>query len=428
MKRIYSPQDQVFWYLNRPAVKPCGQNLTTDVVIIGGGMAGLAAAQAWNARGQKVVLLEKYYCGSGATGKSSGFITPHSELSLTEFAHQYGDQVAGQIWQLLTSGVHDIRQNILQHQFDCDYTPQETLIVATSPKGLKNLTLESQNLAKFGCPSTVHDTQSIQKQISSKLYFGGLAYPDTFRINAYAYCQELKQLLQSQGVLIFEETPVIEIGKDCVTTAQAKISAKQIIVCTDRFTPELGFLKQEIYHAQTFLMCSQVLTEQQISAIFPNQRHLTWDTDLIYNYFCITGQNRLLLGGGSMLNTYNQYPTHDSGYMLNKLTNYFHNHFPDAKVQFEQMWPGLIGLSKDIVPIAGRDQNNPQIYYIAAAAGLSIAAALGRYSAEHLIDGRSDLDKFFSPYRKFPISGLAQTLLGTKLSFALSNLIKMNVP
>lgn len=428
MKRNCPPQDQTFWYLKRDAVKPCDQELTADVVVVGGGMAGLSAAQAFHARGQKVVLLEQYYCGAGASGKSAGFITPHSELSLTEFAKQYGDQVAGQIWQLLTSGVHDIRHNILQHGFNCDYTAQDTLIVATSPSSLKNLIRESQNLAKFGYQSNIHDAQSIQTQINSKLYYGGLQCPDTFRMDAYAYCQELKALLQSQGVMIFEETPVTEIKDQTVLTAQAKITAKYIIICTDRFTPELGLLKQEIYHAQTFLMCSQQLNDQQIAAIFPQDRHLTWDTDLIYNYFCITGQNRLLLGGGSMLNTYNSQPTHDSSYMLRKLTCYFAQHFPDANIQFEQMWPGLIGLSKDIVPIAGPDQDNPHLYYIAAAAGLPIAAALGRYSAEHLIDGRTDLDQIFSPYRQFPISGLAQSLLGTKLTFALSNLIKMNIP
>jgi ribulose 1,5-bisphosphate synthetase/thiazole synthase len=85
MKNIWPPQDQVFWYLKRGAAKPCRENIQADVAIIGGGMAGLSAAQAFNKKGKKVVVLEQYYCGSGATGKSSGFVTPNAELSLTDF-------------------------------------------------------------------------------------------------------------------------------------------------------------------------------------------------------------------------------------------------------------------------------------------------------------------------------------------------------
>jgi gamma-glutamylputrescine oxidase len=88
------------------------------------------------------------------------------------------------------------------------------------------------------------------------------------------------------------------------------------------------------------------------------------------------------------------------------------------------MWPGLIGLSKDIAPLAGRDKDKPYLYYISAAAGLPIAAALGRYSAENLIDNKTDLDEYFSPYRSFMIGGITQKILGDGLTFALCNTFK----
>jgi len=131
-----------------------------------------------------------------------------------------------------------------------------------------------------------------------------------------------------------------------------------------------------------------------------------------------------LLGGGSLLTTYAAHPMHDSKYMFNKLTRYFDKKFPGLAIQFKQMWPGLIGLSKDIAPIAGRDKDKPFIYYITAAAGLPIAAALGRYSAENLVGENSALDAYFSPYRSFAISGIAQSILGTQLTFALCNSMK----
>lgn len=422
------PQDQVFWYLQRDKIIPCMNDMQVDVVIVGGGMAGLAAAQAWQKRGKKVVLLEQFYCGSGATGKSSGFVTPNAELSLTDFIHRYDIPTAHSIWNFISSGVEDIRSNILDNKFNCDYQPQNTLILANSMSALKVLEIEHHNLAKLGYQTKLYTKETVQHQIGSTDYVGGVGYENTFGMDGYRYCQEMKRYLQSLGVLIFEETPVMSIQDHLVMTAHANITADYIVVCTDRCMPELGLLEQEVYHAQTFVMVSQVLTDQQIKTIFPDKNLMVWDTDFIYQYFRVTGDNRLLLGGGDIASTYASKATHDYPVIVTKLTDYFAQKFPTMNITFEQVWPGLMGISKDIAPVAGRDKDTSYLFYIAAAAGLPIAAALGRYSAENLIDGKTELDDYFSPYRKFPVSGVAQSILGTKLSFIISNLIKKNVP
>jgi gamma-glutamylputrescine oxidase len=425
---VWMPQDQVFWYLKRNAIPACHESITADVAIIGGGMAGLAAAQAFQKRGKKVVLLEQYYCGSGASGKSSGFITPNAELSFTDFSKHYNPEIAKRIWDFITCGVNDIRDNIQQHQFTCDYAPQDTLMLANTMDAFKGLEIEHQNLSQAGYKTQLYDKATLRNHIGSDGYVGAITYEETFGISGYLYCQELKNHLQKLGVMIFEETAVTAIDNHVLTTPHAQITADYIVVCTDRFMPELGLLTQDVYHAQTFLMISESLTDTQIHAIFPEKNLLVWDSEFVYNYFRMTSDKRLLLGGGSVLTTYSSKPEHDSARMFAKLTRYFDAKFPGLNIQFKQLWPGLIGLSKDIAPIAGRDKDRPFLYYVSAAAGLPIAAALGRYSAEHLIDGRTDFDPYFSPYRSFLIGGALQSVLGTKLSFALCNSMKKFIP
>jgi gamma-glutamylputrescine oxidase len=428
MNKLFSPLDQIMWYRQAENVTTCREDMQVDVVIIGGGMAGLAAAQAWHKRGKKVVLVEQFFCGSGATGKSSGFITPNAELSLTDFTHRYNQQAALTIWNLISSGVEDVRSNILEHNLVCDYQAQNTLILANSVSALKELEIEHNNLAKFGYQTNFFRKETLKNQIGSKEYFGGVEYENTFGVNGYEYCQQMKLYLQSQGVMVFEETPVLKIEDHFAITAHAKIRADYIVVCTDRFMPELGLMTQEVYHAQTFVMASQKLTDEQVKTIFPYKKLMVWDTDFIYQYFRVTGDNRLLLGGGDLISTYAAKPMHDYSRIVNKLINYLRKKFPTIDIKFEYQWPGFIGISKDIVPICGPDKDRPYLFYIAAATGLPIAAALGRYSAENLIDDNRELKDYFSPYRKFPISGITQSVLGNKVSFALSNLIKKNIP
>ena len=78
--------------------------------------------------------------------------------------------------------------------------------------------------------------------MGSNGYYGGVGYEDTFGIDGYKYCQGMKKVLEQQGVSIYEETPVTEITERTVKTARATVHADHIIVCVDRFMPDLGML------------------------------------------------------------------------------------------------------------------------------------------------------------------------------------------
>lgn len=427
MKNKAGLQDAIFWQMNSGDVIRCDKDLEVDIAIVGGGIAGLAAAQQAVKLGKKVALFEQHYCGSGATGKSSGFVTPNAELSFIDFSKKYSAQGAHKIWDFITQGVQDIKSTIKNYNLDCDYIEQDTLVVASRMRDLKKLQEECMALQKIKYHTEIYDRTELANHIGTDTFFGGVVYKDTFGINPYQYCQSLKKELQRQGVLIFEETPILKIEKYFLYTHHAKIKADYTIVCVDRFLPDLGLLVDDVFHAQTFVLASKPLSEDQVQRLFPKESYMAWDTELIYNYFRLTGDNRLLLGGGDLLSTYAG-EKHHYKRITRKLLSYCEKVFPGIGIEFEYQWPGLIGLSKDIAPIAGRDKEAKNIYYVAASAGLPIASALGKYSVEHLYSGRADLDHYFSPYRTFPIGGMVQKILGKRASFALCNVIKQNIP
>ncbi len=422
MKKTIFPQDENFWYLQRQDVGSLRGDLEAEVVVIGGGMTGITAAQAFAQKGKKVVLLEAYFCGGGATGKSSGFITPNGEIGLSEFVRRYGVEGGLAIWNLLEKrGMEHIRKNIKDYKIECDYIEEDSLEVASSEKDLTIILKEAEYLARFGFASHFTEKEDLPLLVGSKRYYGGVSYGNNFGINGYKYCMAMKNILIKQGVGIYEETPVLSLNAHLVTTPHAFVKAETIVVCADRFIPTLGKLTKEIYHVQNFLLLSQTLTDHEIRKIFPQRKLMVWDTELIYNFYRMTG-DRLLLGGGSLWKAYSANASYHSEFMYKKLTRYLADTFPDVEIQFEQLWPGLIGISKDIAPVVGRDAAIQSIYYVGAPAGLTVAAMLGNYSADHIIDGDDTLKDYFSPYRKFRVGGVLQSILGTKVSFALSNL------
>ena len=419
------PQDQTFWYLKKNGAPPLRHSIETDVVVIGGGMAGITAAQAFSKKGKKVVLLEKNYCGAGASGKSSGFITPNSELAFADMERFFTRDIAERLWAAISAGVATIKNNIDHYNLACDYVAQDTLVLANSAHALKKLKKEHEDLSRLGYTTFYFDKAHVPQFVNSSAYCGGMGYGDSFGINSYLYCQEMKKVLSNLGIHIYEETPVLSIKNNTAQTDYATVTAKHIIVCADRFIPQFTDLSQQVYAMQTFILLSEVLQQEQIAALFPNKQYMCWDTDLIYTYFRVTGTNRLIVGGGNMWTTYTTKEDHNYHAITKKLINYVQKKFPNAHINFEYQWPGLIGISKDIMPIAGHDKENKHIYYAGAAAGLPISAAIGAYSADHIVDSRTDLDTCFSPYRSFPVGNFLQTFLGHKVSFALSNFIKL---
>jgi gamma-glutamylputrescine oxidase len=413
----------VYWYSRREphAARRLAGEVRADVVVVGGGMMGLTCAQRLHAAGLSVALVERDSCGAGASGKSSGFITPASEIELGSLLAHHGPQEARKLWEFVSSGVELIRANFRDHAFACDFQVQDSLYVANKGRRAKHVREEHEARVELGYPSRFYEGADVLQVLGTSRYAAGVRHGGTFSIDPFAYCQALRDLLEARGVAIFEGSAVTRLRADGVDTAHGSVRARHVVVCTDRFLPELGALEDEIYHVQTFLGMSSPLPQEQILGMFPDGLAMTWDSDLVYNYFRVAGPDRLLLGGGDLLHTYAHSPASSLAGFARGSRAYFEHKFPGVVVDLEFVWSGMLGVSKDLLPVMGADRVHDSIWYAGAATGLPWAAALGVYAAERIIDARRDFDELFSPDRKFVIGRRMQAWLSTPLTFAISN-------
>ena len=298
--------ESVYWYKEKtPPGEPLRVTTTSDVVVVGGGMAGLTCAQTLVASGVDVTVIERDFCGAGASGKSSGFITPDSELSLPDLVDKLGDKRGQSLWEFAKSGLERIRATIAAHAIDCDYQVQDSLFVARSARAYRKVVEpEHQVHTSLGYHTTLYDRASIQAVVRSPGYYGGIRYGGTFGINSYRYCHALRNALERQGVRIFESTPAVRFSHHGVETPHGAVAAKTIAVFTDSNLPALGLAAPAVYGLRATLSISQPLGEAEIRSVFPENNLMVWDTDLIYQYFRITGENRLLLGAGDVPSLY----------------------------------------------------------------------------------------------------------------------------
>jgi gamma-glutamylputrescine oxidase len=416
------PRDAVFWFDRKEPPLPSLQNtVTADVAVVGGGMMGLMCARTLVTRGCSVCLIEADTCGGAASGRSSGFITPDSELEFQDLIRQFGRDDARKLWDFAVGGVRLIRDAIAEAAIDCDAQVQDALIVASSARDAQALAAEHARREAAGYASTWFSRGHVPTVLGSSAYFGALRFTGTFGIDAYRCCAGLRRDLLAGGVRIFERSPVTGISSCGVVTNAAEVRAPHVAVCTDRFLPRLRLARREVYHAQTFLAMSEPLHDAQVAQLFPAGRLMVWDTSLIYHYFRLTGDRRLLIGGGTLASTYAAREQHRPAEVVRRMNKYLARHLPDQRLQFRWVWPGLIGISKDFAPVVGRDVAHGHVRFAGGAAGLPWAAALGRYLAERILDGRDEFDGILSVNRKFPIGPKLQAIVGRRAAFALSH-------
>jgi gamma-glutamylputrescine oxidase len=414
--------EQVHWYARTPRqpTAPLAGRIEADVVVVGGGMAGLAAAE-WlrEQAGREVVLLEASFCGGGATGRSSGFITPDSELQVTDLVNRFGTEEARRLWTAALDACNHIRGNVERYGIACDLVPADCLYLGAGRGGFDTVRAEHANRERLGLDTRLYDRDGLRAVLGSDRYAGGVRYGRTFAIDPHAYARGMRAALSARGVRIFEETPAVTLAQGRVDTPGGSVAAPHVVVCLDRFAPALG-VAGDTWHAQTFLIASAPLDRGLRESLFPDGPLLAWDTDLIYQYFRLTGDGRLLVGGGSLRETYAS--THHDSRTPRRLERFARTTFPAlAGVKFESHWPGLIGVTRDLLPLAGPDPQRPDQLQAVCAAGLPWSVLAGQAAARAITGASTSLDAYFSPARPFPLAGLT-SLLPRPLGFALSHL------
>ena len=96
--------------------------ISADVCIIGGGIAGCSSALHLSLKGYRVVLLEGERIGHGASGRSGGQLLPGYSCGQAVLQQQIGNDGARALWDMSVEAVQLAIELIKQHQIACDLT------------------------------------------------------------------------------------------------------------------------------------------------------------------------------------------------------------------------------------------------------------------------------------------------------------------
>ncbi|MDN7933054.1 FAD-dependent oxidoreductase [Burkholderia metallica] len=370
-----------------------------DVVVVGGGITGSAAALALAKKGARVIVCEAGTVGQAASGRNGGMCNNGFAQDYASLSQRIGTELANRLWLAFDAGVDTVERLVREESIDCNFVRTGKLKLAAKPEHFDKLARSQALLAASVDPDTRLVTKAeLRDEIGSDRYHGGLIFKKSAGMHVGRYVRGLAKAAQARGAHVLEHAPVLGLQREprgayVVRTPRGEIRAPQVLLASgiSQVGP-FGWVRRRIVPVGAFLIVTEPLPVALLDRLLPTRRMAT-DTKNFVNFFRVTPDNRMLFGGRARFAASNPTSDEKSGLILRQQMATV---FPElANMRIDYCWGGMVDMTADRLPRAGQRDG---LYYSMGYSGhgTHMATLMGTLMAE-IMDGRTDLN----PWKDF---------------------------
>jgi glycine oxidase len=357
------------------------------VLVIGGGIAGLAIAWRLARAGIAVEVVERGICGRGASWAAAGMIAPGGELNgaddaLTRFARE-----ARELWPGFAAELEQASGARI------DYRESSSLIVAETEAQADHLRAAAGSAAHW---LNVEHLLACEPLLSPTLA-GGLRVCGDAQADNRAVCEALYRALTANAIVVHEnceaQSLVIERGSArAILTSRGTMDADAIVLAS-------GAWMQMLAGPGIDLPDVRPIKGQMAALLPPNgvalPKSLVWCDDVY-----LVAQRGMLLIGATVEDA--GFDTSVERQQADRLLRAASQLVPSlAKWRLAEVWAGLRPRTADDAPVLG--PASMQNLYVAGGQfrnGILFAPAVAEYMAKFVCGQRpSPLAAAFDPNR-----------------------------
>lgn len=276
---------------------------SADVVVVGGGYAGLGAAIPLARAGRSVVVLERDRPGDGASTRNGGITSGNIRISYSKIAKKYGPELAKSLYLEGIAAREDLKRFVMAEGIDCDYQECGRFTGAMNQQVFESMKREADLLRRdVGVETTVIE-RSIQKdELGSDLYYGGFIREDIGGVHPAKLHRGILQVAIKSGAQVFGRTGVTGIRRDGdgfeVTTAKGTVRAKNVVVATNGYTDKgLPWLRRRVVPVISEIIATAPLSPNLMKTLMPKGRMCGESRNIGHYYRPSPDGTRILLGG-----------------------------------------------------------------------------------------------------------------------------------
>jgi gamma-glutamylputrescine oxidase len=376
--------------------------VSCDVAVLGGGIAGCSAALHLAKRGYKVALLEARRVGYGASGRSGGQTIFGLAASQQKLEREVGREDARRLFDLSIEALDLTQALIREYAIECDYHPNH-VHVAVKTRHVRELQQWARELHEAYGYATAQalNRDELQGHVRSHRYLGGLLDPRSGHRQPLKYTQGLARAAETAGAVLYEDSEVLRYqdGREVrVHTAQGSVRCAHLVLCGNAYIGAVApALSRRILGVGTYIIATEPLGEDRARSLLPSNAAVA-DINWILDYFRRSRDHRLLFGGRVSYSSVQ--PPRLAESMRQRMVRVFPS-LSDVKVA--NAWGGYLDITMSRAPDFGRLA--PNVYYLQGFSGHGVAlAGLAGALASEAIAGTAERFDVFAriPHRDFP--------------------------
>ena len=350
----------------------------TDVLVVGGGIAGLLCAYMLKVHGVDCIFLEADRICRGVTQNTTAKITVQHGFLYDKLLKRFGKEKAQMYLRANERALQNYRA--LCRKIACDFEEKDDIVY--TQKSRQAAERELRALEKVGVTATFDETIPLPIEIA-----GAVRVQRQAQFNPLKFLAEIAKTLE-----IYEQTKVFEIRENRAYTAHGTVAAKQFIIATH--FPILNkhggyFLK--LYQERSYALALE--NGPQIDGMYVDEAPKGMS---FRNY-----GDFLLLGGGD-------HRTGKPGGNYGELRSFAKVHYPACAEAY--VWATQDCMSLDGVPYIGRYSKTLPNVYVATGFnkwGMTSSMAAAEILCDMVLGKENDCAPVFSPSRNMLIVQLA---------------------
>lgn len=354
----------------RPHFNRLDGDRKTDVLIIGGGIAGILCAYMLKDAGVDCLLAEADCIGGGITKNTTAKITVQHGLIYDKMIKRFGTHTAQLYLQAQTQAVD--RYRALCRNIPCDFEECDSYVYSLNSR--KKIEDEIEALNRIGYSATFYDSLSLPFSIDGAVCIKNQAQ---FHPLKFLYCV-------AKDLPIYEKTKILELRRNIAVTAHGMIKAKKIVVATHfPFLNKHGSYFLKMYQHRSYVLALQ--KAQNVKGMYVDE----CDRGLSFRNY----NGLLLLGGGS-------HRTGKKGGNWQELADFARRNYKEAEEVCR--WATQDCMTLDGIPYIGQYSARTPNLYVATGFnkwGMSSAMTAAMILADLVQGKKNDYTSVFSPSR-----------------------------
>jgi glycine/D-amino acid oxidase-like deaminating enzyme len=355
-------RDLSFWHASLPGAlepRPALHGETRcDVAIVGAGYTGLWTA--WYLKqidpSLAVTIIEAETTGYGASGRNGGWCSAW----LSGIEHWLDDPArregAIRLQRLMFQTVRDVGAVAAEEALDCHYERSGALQIAVNPAQVQRLEQELAYVHEFGFDDADYrwlDQRGIAQTLGVAGALAAISFPHCAAIHPARLARGLAERLERKGVVIHEQSPVLEWGPGMARTALGQVLADTIILATEGYGATLAGSQRRLIPVHSMMVATEPLPDELFERLCFRRRYCFGNLDRIVTYGQRTADNRITFGCRGRYfygsDTRRSFDADDPEFA--RVRNTLLRFFPALRgVRFTHAWGGALGVSRSLRP------------------------------------------------------------------------------